>query len=77
MCKYFSILPIILFLIFMFFAGNNFYCKPDVNEFYVYNGRYLRTIEYEKHTYIHLVNKWSGAGDRFIHNPECQCQKGK
>lgn len=37
------------------------------------SGRYIKSIDYNNHSYIYLRNSWNSAGDQFIHNPDCEC----
>gem|GEM_PF-4520221 len=38
------------------------------------NGRYLYKLTYEGHSYVFLRNSWSAAGDKLLHDPDCQCK---
>ena len=39
------------------------------------SNRYLRKIEFEGHTYIHLKNDWVASADNILHDPDCKCHK--
>lgn len=44
------------------------------NEMKMPNGRYLYKLTYEGHSYVFLRNSWSAAGDKLLHDPDCQCK---
>ena len=33
----------------------------------------ISKIEFEGHTFIHFKNPWSYAGNKIMHDPNCQC----
>lgn len=57
------------------------YISPPITyhwEVKVDSRRYLKKIEVDGHTYIHLKNIWNSSGDNFLHDPGCKCfQKEK
>jgi hypothetical protein len=65
------------FLGFMLFIGIIIACVgcTDREGKKIDDGRYVKKIEFEGHTYIHLRNYWSSSGDKFIHDPGCKCIK--
>ena len=41
------------------------------------SGRYLKKLDFQNHSYIHLKNTWNSAGDQFLHDPDCECHINK
>ncbi len=40
-------------------------------------GRYIKSTDFNNHSYIHLRNSWNSAGDQLLHDHNCQCYKNK
>jgi hypothetical protein len=48
--------------------------EKDIYGLEIASHRYIKKVTFENHTYIYLRSTWSSAGDKLLHDPECECR---